>query len=231
MGFVTFSYLFLPFLPLISLEGSLLVWTTFDGKLCLNYIGTNFHKNCHSCISLHMCILDSPRSTIYLCCAFVKIDTKFELNSFILNYSLNFQGFLCVSVDNCFIFCGTLFGHLSSLAHVCYGGLPKRSQSDKVCTMPKLVILDFFDLFGSFLAIWHPLHMFAMGDFQRGLRVIRYVPCQNCQPRFFKTACQTVLFSSGVTKDFETFDSNFLLHFTEAKNRITKIKKISASQQ
>ena len=73
--------------------------------------------------------------------------------------------------------------------------------------------------------------MFAMGDFQRGLRVIRYVPCQNCQPRFFKTACQTALFSSGVTKDFETFDSNFLLHFTEAKNRITKIKKISASQQ
>ena len=30
-----------------------------------------------------------------------------------------------------------------------------------------------------YLAICHPLHMFAMGDFQRGLRVIRYVPCQN----------------------------------------------------
>ena len=110
----------------------------FDRKLCLNYIGTNFRKTGHSCISLHKCILDSPRSSIYLCCAFVKIDTKFELNSFIFNYSLNFQGFICVSVDNCFVFCGTLFGHLSSLAHVCYGGLPKRSQSDKVCTMPKL---------------------------------------------------------------------------------------------
>ena len=101
-------------------------------------IWTNFRKTGNSCISLHKCILDSPRSTIYLCCAFVKIDTKFELNFFHFNYSLNFQGFLCVSVDNCFVFCGTLFGHLSSLAHVCYGGLPKRSQSDKVCTMPKL---------------------------------------------------------------------------------------------
>ena len=69
------------------------------------------------------------------------------------NCSLNFQGFLCISFDNCFVFCGTLFGHLSSLAHVCYGGLPKRSQSDKVCIMLKLVILDFFDLFGSFLDI------------------------------------------------------------------------------
>ena len=76
--------------------------------------------------------------------------------------------------------------------------------------------------------------MFAMGDFQKGLRVIRYVPCQNCQPRFFQTACQTAIFSSGVTKDFENYDSNFLAAFTElllGKNRITKIKKISATKQ
>ena len=108
---------------------------------------------------------------------------------------------------------GVVFGYLTSPAHVCYGGLSKRSQSDKVCTMPKLVILNFFDLLGSFLAIWHPLHMFAMGDFQKGLRVIRYVPCQNCQPRFFQTACQTVIFASGVTKHFENYDSIFLAAF------------------
>ena len=82
-----------------------------------------------------------------------------------------------------------------------------------VCTMPKLVILDFLKLFWSFLSIWHPLRMFDMGDFQRGLRVIRNVPCQNCQPRLFKTACQTVIFSSGVTKDFENNDSNFSAAF------------------
>ena len=171
----------IPFFAFDKLGRFFIGMNNFDTKLCLNYIalGQISVKTGNSCISLHKCILDSPRSTIYLCCAFVKIDTKFELNFFHFNYSLNFQGFLCVSVDNCFVFCGTLFGHLSSLAHVCYGGLPKRSQSDKVCTMPKLVILDFFDLFGSFLAIWYPLHMFAMGDFQRGLRVIRYVPCQN----------------------------------------------------
>ena len=109
----------------------------FDRKLCLNYIGTNFRKTGHSCISLHKCILDSPRSTIYLCCAFVKIDTKFELNSFILIILLIFR---------------------ASYASV-------------------LIIVSFS--VERYLAICHPLHMFAMGDFQRGLRVIRYVPCQN----------------------------------------------------
>ena len=72
------------------------------------------------------------------------------------NCSLNFQGFLCISFDNCFVFCGTLFGHLSSLAHVCYGGLPKRSQSDKVCTRPSMyhAKIGHFGLFKTFLVVF-----------------------------------------------------------------------------
>ena len=127
---------------------------------------------------------------------FCKNRYKYWIKFFNLNYSYNFQGFLCISVDNCFIFCGTLFGHLSSLAYVCYGGLPKRSQSDKVCYVPcqNWSFWTFLTFLGRFWIFDIPYTCLLWGDFQRGLRVIRYVPCQNCQPRLFKAACQNVIF-------------------------------------
>ena len=70
----------IPFFAFDKLGRFFIGMNNFDTKLCLNYIalGQISVKTGNSCISLHKCILDSPRSTIYLCCAFVKIDTKFE---------------------------------------------------------------------------------------------------------------------------------------------------------
>ena len=196
MGLITFSYLF--FCP-----------------FCLNNIGTKFPKKGHSCKSLHKCILDSPRSTICWCRAFVKID-MYKTLIVLLIFRASYASVLIIvsfSVERYLAICHPL--HMFAMGDFQRGLRVIRYVLGLVCTMPKLVILDFLKLFWSFLSIWHPLRMFDMGDFQRGLRVIRNVPCQNCQPRLFKTACQTVIFASGVTKDyFENYDSIVWLNFT-----------------
>ena len=65
-----------------------------------------------------------------------------------------------------------------------------------------------------YLAICHPLHVFAMGDFQRGLRVIRYVPCQNGMSSTIFEIKAYLLTNRGVRPgDYSCDLTNFFFNF------------------